>query len=143
MGFFTSFVDSIVMFIPLFCYPMHFFVASYCGFLRCYASRVTGYSYGTDLFTVTCGLFPVTCVISDDALSCGQLLTGHRKQAQLRNGFIFLLFPIPYFLFPASSLMMHAPGVTRTPNLRIRNPLLYPLELQALAAYYAAGNRLH
>ena len=25
----------------------------------------------------------------------------------------------------------HAPGVTRTPDLRIRNPLLYPAELRA------------
>ena len=32
----------------------------------------------------------------------------------------------------------HAPGVTRTPDLRIRNPLLYPAELRAHNPTYTA-----
>ena len=35
-----------------------------------------------------------------------------------------------------------APGVTRTPGLRIRNPLLYPAELRAqIALQYFAGKK--
>src|SRR5207248_9844784 len=46
--------------------------------------------------------------------------------------------------FPLQSLFRRrAPGVTRTPDLRIRNPLLYPAELRAQLAtqYFAVKKR--
>ncbi len=37
----------------------------------------------------------------------------------------------PCFLHSAPAKDVSAPGGTRTPSLRIRNPLLYPIELRA------------
>ncbi len=44
-------------------------------------------------------------------------------------------------LRPPCERVTRAPGRTRTPNLRIRSPLLYPVELQGLGAGLRPGRR--